>query len=247
MSFLDRYRAGERAQVWRELMALGAQVREPSLFPDAYAVAIETMTIARQNVEILVERLAKAGYRFNCRESVHVPPTENTPREIEEVDTRLGPLPLSLRAFYEVVGSVDFVQSWKQLIHYHKKERESATEIEILGEEDPLVVAPLSLIGDEKPKRGGRVYFCFAPDEVHKANYSGGENYHVWIPDPRSDFEIVGMYEIEETFVEYLRATFAYGGFRGRVETLPDDESRCRKAAPTLDVVQFLAEGLAPL
>ena len=110
-----------------------------------------------------------------------------------------------------------------------------------------MVVAPLSLIGDEIPKRGSRVYFCFAPDEFHKANYSGGENYHVWIPDPRVDFEIVGMYEIEETFVEYLRATFAYGGFRGRVETLPGDESQCRKAAPTLDVVRFLAGGLAPL
>lgn len=168
-------------------------------------------------------------------------------REVEEIETRLGPLPLSLRAFYEVVGSVDFVQSWKQLIHYHKKERASATEVEILGEEDPLVVAPLSLIGDEKPIRGGRVYFCFAPDEFHKANYSSGENYHVWIPDPRADFEIAGMYEIEETFVEYLRASFTHGGFRGRVETLLDDESRCRKATPILDVVQFLADGLAPL
>lgn len=247
MSFLDRYRAGERAQVWRELMALGAKVREASLFSDAYAVAKETMTIARQNVEILVERLTKVGYQFNYPESVHVPPTENTPREIEEIEARLGPLPLSLRAFYEVVGSVEFVQSWKQLIHYHKKERESATVIEILGEEDPLVVAPLCLIGDERPNRGGHIYFCFAPDEFHKANYSGGENYHVRIPDPRADFEIVGMYEIEETFVEYLRATFACGGFRGRVQTLPDDESRCRKAAPRFDVVQSLADGLAPL
>jgi hypothetical protein len=247
MTFLDRYRAGERTQVWRELMALGAQIREPSLYPDAYAVALETMTVARRNVEMLVERLGKAGYRFAYPESVHVPPTTNTPREIEEIETRLGPLPLSLRAFYEAVGSVDFVQSWKQLIHYYRKERESATEIEILGEEDPLVVAPLSLIGDEKRKQGGRVYFCFAPDEFHKANYSGGENYHVWLPDPRADFEIVGMYEIEETFVEYLRATFANGGFRGRVETLPDDESRCRKVAPTFDVLQLLADGLAPL
>ena len=247
MTFLDRYRAGERAEVWRELVALGAQVREPSLFPDAYAVARETMTIARRNVETLLERFGKVGYRFNCPESVHVPPTENTPKEIEEIETRLGPLPLSLRAFYELVGSVDFVQSWKQLIHYHRRERASATEIEILGEEDPLVVAPLSLIGEERPRGGGRVYFCFSPDEFHKANYSGGENYHVWIPDSRADFEIVGMYDIEETFVEYLRASFAYGGFRGRVESLPDDESRCRKAAPTLDVVQYLAAGLAPL
>jgi hypothetical protein len=228
-------------------MALGAKIREPSLFPDPYAVAKETMTIARRNVELLVARLTKVGYRFNCPESVHVAPTEDTPKEIEQIEARLGPLPLSLRAFYEVVGSVDFVQSWKQLIHYHKKERDSATEIEVLGEEDPLVVAPLSLIGDEKPKRGGRVYFCFAPDEFHKANYSGGENYHVWVPDPRADFEIVGMYEIEETFVEYLRASFAYGGFRGRVECLPDDESRCRKNTPKLEVVQSLAKGLAPL
>ncbi len=74
-----------------------------------------------------------------------------------------------------------------------------------MGEEDPLVVAPLSELAEEAASANGRVYYCFAVDEFHKANYSGGENYHVWLPDPRADFEIVGMYEIEERFVEYLR------------------------------------------
>jgi len=55
------------------------------------------------------------------------------------------------------------------------------------------------------------------------------------------------MFEIDERFVEYLRATFSWGGFRGRVETLEEDESRCRKVAPRLGIASRLSEGLLPL
>jgi hypothetical protein len=89
--------------------------------------------------------------------------------------------------------------------------------------------------------------FCFAPDEFHKANYSGGENYHVALPDPGADFLIEGMCEIVETFVEYLRASLVNGGFRGRVETLPDDDQVCRKVAPKLSICRALAADLRPI
>jgi len=247
MSFLDRYKSGEHEDVWGDLVSLGHHVRDAAYFGDAYSVARETMRRARHNVEVLVGRLNQFGYEFARPEAAHVPPDAGTAERIVALEESLGPLPLSLRAFYEVVGSVDFTQSWGQLVQYHRPERAGAEDIQILGEEDRLVVAPLAKLAAEAASATRRVYFCFAADEFHKANYSGGENYHVWLPDPRADFEIVGMYDIEERFAAYLRATFSCGGFRGRVETLEEDESRCRKVAPTLPIVRRLSEGLQPL
>jgi hypothetical protein len=247
MSFLDRYASGEYERVWGDLVALGHEVRHAAYFGDAYAVAKETMRRVRRNVEVLVERLNRLGYEFARPEAAHIPPGAGTAERIVAMEESSGPLPLSLRAFYQVVGSVDFTQSRDQLVRYHRPERAGAQDVQVLGEEDPLVVAPLTELAEEAASATGRVYFCFAADEFHKANYSGGENYHVWLPDPRADFEIVGMYGIDERFVEYLRATLSWGGFRGRVKTLEADESRCRKVAPALGIVRRLSEGLLPL
>ena len=205
MDFLSRYTAGAHQQVWADLLALGDEVRFATYFPHAYAVAKETMRRVRDNVETLVARLQTIGYRFARPDSAYLPADRRAVEQIQQIEGSLGPLPLSLRAFYEVVGSIDYSQSTDQLIQYHRHERSTATELELLGEEDPLVVAPLEELAVQAASANRRLYFCFAPDEFHKANYSGGENYHVWLPDPRADFEIVGMYGIDEPFVEYLR------------------------------------------
>ena len=49
-NFLERYEQGKHEQVWDELVALGAAVREEPLAADARAVAHETMRRARANV-----------------------------------------------------------------------------------------------------------------------------------------------------------------------------------------------------
>lgn len=250
-SYLERYLAGERHAVWADLVALGAQVRAPSYFEDAYSVATETMRRVRHNVEIVRERLEQLGYAFRATDRAYVPPPADTPAMLAEIERLRGPIPLSLRAFYEVVGSVDFEQSRPQLIQYWEAQRASASELNVLGEEDPLVVAPvedlLSEVRAYAPTQAKRVEFTFAPDEFHKANYSGGENYHLWVPNPDADFRIEGMYEINEYFVDYLRATFASGGFRGRAEVMPEDESRVRKITPQLHLINTLARDLLPL
>jgi hypothetical protein len=63
-TYLERYLAGEYEQVWAELEALGAAVREEPLSSDALAVARETMRRVRENLEVLIPRLVKAGYQF---------------------------------------------------------------------------------------------------------------------------------------------------------------------------------------
>ena len=132
-SFLDRYQQGEYEEVWRDLMALGEQVRIEPLYADALAVARETMRRARYNIELLLPRLRAAGYQFGygwlTRHGINDPKVVVAAEEAEQVlpppygvpppDTHArlaeleqlvgGPIPLSLYAWYEVVGQVNFV------------------------------------------------------------------------------------------------------------------------------------------
>lgn len=66
-SLLKRYQAGEYEEVWAEMTALGARIRQREYFDDASAVARETMRRARQNIETIVRRLDKLDYAFFSR------------------------------------------------------------------------------------------------------------------------------------------------------------------------------------
>jgi hypothetical protein len=67
-NYYDRYRRGERIEVWSDLIALGDAVRQEPVYSDAVAVARETMTRARENVEMLITRLDGIGYEFLTRQ-----------------------------------------------------------------------------------------------------------------------------------------------------------------------------------
>lgn len=242
-SWLDRYRSGNSAAVWGEMRDLGAGIRSERLWDHAQAVAAETMVRARQNIDTVVERLQALGYRFAQPAPVYWPPTPQTAAQLDAFESRHGPMPLSLRSFYEIAGTVDLTQSTAQLVQYWPEDRrKEASELEIAGEYDPLVVEPLD---DPKswPGVAGTAWF-FACDEFHKANYSGGANYHVVLPDEGADFRIYGMADNSEFFVDYLRSTFAGGGFRGRSDA---DDERAWKMLPDLRLTRQLAHGLLPI
>jgi hypothetical protein len=67
-NYYDRYQRGERIEVWSDLIALGESVRQEPVYSDAVAVARETMTRARENVETLITRLDGIGYEFLTRQ-----------------------------------------------------------------------------------------------------------------------------------------------------------------------------------
>lgn len=64
MAYLERYLQGDHAQVWDELLALGPEVFQDTLYPEALAVVQETMRRVRQNIEGLIPRLIQIGYVF---------------------------------------------------------------------------------------------------------------------------------------------------------------------------------------
>lgn len=62
---MDRYQAGDRSQVWADMVALGPMIRsDAEMLAEAEEVGRETMRRARRNVERLVEQLPLVGYVF---------------------------------------------------------------------------------------------------------------------------------------------------------------------------------------
>lgn len=216
LPLFDRYVAGEYEGVWKELVALGPSVREDPHAADALAVAYETMHRVEQNVRTLVERLTGMG-----ESAPHVPPTPAAQKQVADFEKQFGALPLSLRAFYEVVGEVN-------LIGTHPAIDPPGNTVAI----DPLVVYGLDegLVeydeGDEDGE-GEPSAITIAPDDLHKANVSGGDAYEMAIPDLRADGELLNERH-RLFFVEYLRLCFKLGGFPGyeAVGTIPAELGR---------------------
>jgi hypothetical protein len=71
--WLQRYREGQRDQVWAELRELGGAVRQPGLAQEAQLVCDEMARRARNNVEVIVERLIGQGHRFHANDHAQAP------------------------------------------------------------------------------------------------------------------------------------------------------------------------------
>jgi hypothetical protein len=126
-TYLERYLAGECEQVWADLMALGTQVRDEGMYADGLAVARETMRRVRSNVMTLIPRLERAGFVFgyegfdpdfaNRQPATFRPPPADISDTLARIEATIGSLPLSLYAWYETMGEVNFVgrapESWR--------------------------------------------------------------------------------------------------------------------------------------
>lgn len=229
IAYLERYQDFaslnyENTRIWAELLSLGADVRQEPLYSDAKAVARETMLRARQNVAILVERLNRLGYRFLAPEEVWVPSTQASTAALDTLEQQYGPLPLSLRMWYEVVGSVNFMGAHPALSYFDSPDMNSPGSLPVYA--DPLVIHPvetaphsfyLDLVyeytGEEisDPPYG----LWLAPDAVHKANHSGGGPTQILFPNPAIDTPLISDDWDGVPFVSYLRTCFQWGGFPG--------------------------------
>ena len=115
LPLLDRYLAGEHEAVWRDLLALGTAVREDPHAADALAVAYETMGRVEENVRTVSGRLVRSGFTKSDGR-LHAPPNRSVDMQIRQLEKVAGTLPISLRAFYEIVGSVDWIGNHTSLV-----------------------------------------------------------------------------------------------------------------------------------
>src|SRR5512140_2125072 len=118
MEYLRRYTGGQHEQVWAELQALGEAVRQEPVFAEARLIAEETMRRVRRNCERIVGRLGSMGYQFGVYPDGGrgyytlgplVPADAALRGDMQVLEEAAGPLPVSLAAFWEQVGSVDLV------------------------------------------------------------------------------------------------------------------------------------------
>ncbi len=154
-----------------------------------------------------------------------------------ELEILVGPLPLSWRAWYEIVGTVDFVgrtpQRWWDQFHIKMPPDESL---------DPLQVLPLEWVlktaKRERPylDQEGLLYLPISHDKHGKYFISGGGPYSIKVPQPTMDAFLEGEWH-QTTFVNYLRICFRWGGLPGL--------EHCSHV-PQKDLM-YLTEGLLPI
>ena len=215
-AMLQRYRAGERELVWNELLTLGEKVRQEPYLTESIEVARETMFRAKENIQLLRDRLYQIGYRFAYPSEVFVPPGPEIAARIAYLEKRAGSLPISLRVWYEIVGSVNFIGT-----HPHWDPKVYA---------DPLVVDPIEFALEEysdwresckeySEVEIGPYNVPIAPDEYHKTDIRNAPQhsmavYSIVMPSLAVD-SVVGEEPHHTTLVNYLRPCFRWGGFPG--------------------------------
>jgi hypothetical protein len=215
-SWVERYVNGQHESVWDEVVALGPRASDPDFAPEVHALARETMKRALRNVEALKSLLPSIGWRFRFPMTgppselcVHALPGPDVQEKIAQLEALCGPLPASIRAWWEVVGNVCFMRVPPDEQEYPLP--------------DPLVVEPIESVIVEfhewasDPERRGfepRFRAPLAPDELHKDDISGGAPYELDLPSAAADFVLLNEWH-NATFVSYLRDAFRWAGVPG--------------------------------
>jgi hypothetical protein len=244
-NWLQRYRDGEREQVWWELRQLGAAVRSPEVINEARAVCDEMAVRARFNVEVIIDRLTSQGFRFHSNDGERTlveafrPADSRVADLIDTLESRWGPIPLVVSSWMRLVGDVWLVGTHPDWVQSNKAD---PLVMELEGSrypDNPMLGYWASEyeawedISQHDPHLGGFV-MPVSPDRLHKANVSGGAPYGFRLPDGCAD----GMFIADRAtpFVAYLNAVFEHGGFPGR----PGGEHQA-------SIKRSLAEGLRRL
>jgi hypothetical protein len=213
---LIRYRQGQREEVWRELRA--HECIGGDLLVEAEEVATETMKRVAFNADLIAKRLAAHGWAPLYGALRAIPRAEDLSIMERVEDITGAPLPISLRAFWTIVGGMNFVWDYK-----------SAEGLPDLGvdlpmdELDPICIDCPEIathlfnewehqLARTHPELRDPFGLDLAPDYLHKANISGGPPYGIELPFCGAD-PIFANEEHNLPFVDYLRLCFRWGGF----------------------------------
>lgn len=235
-----RYLRGEHNHVWNELRsheALGGDLLE-----EAHAVANETMARVARNADLVGERLAASGWRplYSSLRTRPRAEDRDVMRRIEQITG--APLPVSLLAFWEAVGGINFI--WD----YESGDPPDLGVVLPMVEMDPLCVDAPGVVthmfeeweeqrSGINPELADPFNLDLAPDYLHKANISGGGPYGIELPFLGAD-PVFANEAHELPFVDYLRLCFHCAGF-----------PRLERYVDRPDVREFLGvmgEGLEP-
>jgi hypothetical protein len=172
---------------------------------------------AGEQIARIARRLPALGYQFQHPSAVLPGPEPGTEDAIARIEREIGILPLALKAFWRLVGSVNFIAR-------HRVKFPCEYPWDGCEYPDPLVVYPPSaaiaeldeFLGDrEERMRCGFPYVVpIAPDDAHKDNVSGGMWYNLSVPAVADDPPLNDERH-RTTFVSYLELAVRWGGFPG--------------------------------
>jgi hypothetical protein len=154
---------------------------------------------------------------------VIVPPPHDATDRMVKLEGSLGPIPEAFKASMCEIGAVSLLGDCARIaLRYHGAPHSRATTMPPGADfPDPLCLPGVDLLEWEWGERGHDSLglsvepFPFAPDELHKANISGG-THDIWLPDAHADPVLLGIAGRPGiTLVEYLRVSVMWGGFPG--------------------------------
>ncbi len=221
----DRYQKGYHQEVYDELLAMHEGVFGEDIYEDALLVARAIMRRVRYNIELLIPRLHEIGYQFGKGgfweefspeeqppfSPIFQSPPPATLERIARLEHLAGPLPLSLKCWFEEVGRVNLIG----LFPSNKRGDGPALDpLYIESLEQVLKEIQIFLEIDGWPDR----VVILAPDQYHKYGFSGAGAYAgaYSIVLPCKAFDVPFLLERHHmTFINYLRICFRWGGFPG--------------------------------
>jgi hypothetical protein len=218
-------------------MALKADIRNSANLPEAVSLARRIMTISKQNIETIVKRLRSIDYCFEVNSGdVLRQPKKDVLKRIAKLETRIGALPLSICAFYELVGSVNLAgrfAGWETLAPDEEVMKTDYLQVLSINE-----WFSLDFEFEEDPYNNDTVYLEISIDDLTKAGFSGGGGYAIKVPNASFDAPIEDAW-FEVNFINYLRESFQWGGFPGL--------SRYPLPPNLRELIQYLSQGLLPI
>jgi len=161
-------------------------------------------------------RLREAGYEFADPEAALPGTGPSVQAALAKIENAVGPIPLTLRLFYERIGSVDFTgfhPAWHGCEYPDPivvfAVEDAATELEDYLYDPAAYVATF-----------GSFRLPIAPDYLHKSDVSGGMWYGIAVPGQEPDPPLLEEWH-HTTFLDYLEIAIRFGGFPG-LERCPD-------------------------
>ncbi|HEY7092051.1 MAG TPA: hypothetical protein VH393_02660 [Ktedonobacterales bacterium] len=167
---------------------------------------------------------------------LHAQPT--AARLVADFEVAHGLLPISARAWYEIVGSVNFVGFHPGWSEYLQVDAAYRREYELdeddngghwFSDVEPIFIYPLARAQSLKNAEYSLSESLFPLMPTRDATYGevgqGAFEYMIEVPCAAAD-SLLHYEEHETTFVNYLRICFRWGGFPGweRIEARPDED-----------------------
>jgi hypothetical protein len=222
LDFVVRYHAGEHEAVWRELGVLGAAVHDPRLRTEALGVARATMERLQRNLERIVGVLGQNHYALAAKKRA-LPLAKDPEKKLAALEKLAGgPLPLSLRAFYERFDGVSLAEQVDARTDAYTLDPD-------LGRWDALVVAPLATVTKDLTAQAASnklliaelrdpVGFYVAPSVGTKYDpdddVADDAPARVLADGSGMDGEVIEGARAPIPFVDWLRSYVRRGGFR---------------------------------